>query len=429
MSQSIFNSVNEHCMSAIVEAAGSSRIFASDDIVDEKGIKLWSSGLEITPQAQERLLARKLKKPLESCLVVEDGVGVEDLKNAAEQAMADEHIAQLAGTHASELISIVSKLPLHSVVRLLLTTARNNGSGAFEHAVTASLVAGAIGSLAGKSKAELEALMLAGLLHDVGEAYIDPSYLRTKRVLSPNEWKHIIVHPQVGYMVLSELTDYPGSVARAVREHHERANGSGYPRKLKQHEMCTDAQILSVVTTVCGIAASRHNACHRMKLGLHLVAGEFPPEILKLLAPLWKMRQEVDLPENFDRMTAHSNCVEMFRRLEMANTLCTELLEEPTLLEQPRIEIERAQMLLGRLRVAVSSSGITQAPQCDSQAIEKESYLEFLTVPAEVSWRARNLAREIAFQLSLVPTSLSAILLQLIDLLVDASFQQVSMPN
>lgn len=415
-------------MSAIVEAAGSSRIFASDDIVDEKGVKLWSSGLEITPQAQERLLARKLKKPLESCLAVEDGVGAEDLRNAAEHAMADEHVAQLAGSRATELISIVSKLPLHNVVRLLLTTARNNANGAFEHAVTASLVAGAIGALGGKSASELEMLMLAGLLHDVGEAYIDPSYLRSKRVLSPTEWKHIIVHPHVGYMVLTELTDYPASLARAVREHHERANGSGYPRKLKQHEMCTESQFLSVVTTVCGIAASRHNACHRMKLGLHLVAGEFPADILKLLAPLWKMHKELELPENFDRTSAYTACVELFKRLEMANTLCGELLAEPILLDHYKDEIERAQMLLGRLRIAVSSSGITQAPQYAGQTAGDESYLEYLTVPAEVGWRARNLAREMAFLLPQVPAIISAKMLQLIELLDEASFQQLSMP-
>lgn len=428
MSESIFQNVNEHCMSAIVEAAGSSRIVASDDIVDDKGIKLWSSGLEITPQAHERLLARKLKKPLETCLEVEGGVGPESLKQAAEAAMADPHIAQLAGARSAELITILSRLPLHSVVRLLLTTARNNGSGAFEHAVRAALVAGALGALSGKSGSSLQTLMLAGLLHDIGEAYINPAYLRTKRILSPKEWKHIIVHPHVGYMVLTEMTDYPTQVTHAVREHHERANGSGYPRKITQHGMCEEAQFLSVVTTVCGIAAGGPNACHRMKLGLHLVAGEYPVEILRLLAPLWKLQQDVELPQDFDPVAVHAACVDLYKRLEQANVVCTDLLKDAILLEHSRAEIERAQMLLGRLRIAVSSSGITQMSQPVGQATSDESFLEYLTVPAEVNWRARNLAREISFLVDLVPGAVNAKLLELIGLLDEDSHRHLTAP-
>ncbi len=424
MSHTLFHSVNQHCMNAIVKAANSSRILASDDIVDEKGIKLWSSGLEINQHTQERLLSRKLKRPLETCLIVEDGVNATDLKAAAEQALANEHIAQLVGQRAPALISILCKLPLHNVIRLLLTTSRNSGNGAFDHAVTAALAAGALGASAGRTGSALETLMLSGLLHDIGEAYIDPSYLHTDRVLSPAEWKHIVVHPHVGYLVLSELTDYPAAVSRAVREHHERANGSGYPRKLTLQEMSDEARILSVVTTVCGIAASRRNAVHRMRLGLHLIAGEFPTEVLKLLAPLWKLHKEAELPEGFDPAAAHAKCVDMYARLQKANELCTRLLQEPTLLEQPREGMERAQMLLGRLRIAMSSSGITQAPE--SVAANDESYLELLTMPSEVGWRARNLAREIAFMLPLVPTGISPALLQLVELLDEASFRHLA---
>ena len=91
----------------------------------------------------------------------------------------------------------------------------------------------------GGSTAEVRVAMLCGLLHDLGEMYIDPRYgeADADRALDFQSYQHLVVHPHVGHLLITQLTNYPATVARAIAEHHERMDGSGYPHGLKHDEM------------------------------------------------------------------------------------------------------------------------------------------------------------------------------------------------
>ena len=76
--------------------------------------------------------------------------------------------------------------------------------------------------------------MIAGPLHDLGEMYIAPEFgeAEADRELDALAYRQLVVHPHVGPLLVAQLTNYPGAVARAVAEHHERLDGSGYPHRL-----------------------------------------------------------------------------------------------------------------------------------------------------------------------------------------------------
>jgi HD-GYP domain-containing protein (c-di-GMP phosphodiesterase class II) len=97
-------------------------------------------------------------------------------------------------------------------------------------------LAGALMLDHGGSTAELRVAMLGGLLHDLGEIYIEPRYgeADAERKLDIQSYRHLVVHPYVGHLLLAQLTDYPAAPARAVAEHHERLDGSGYPHALQR---------------------------------------------------------------------------------------------------------------------------------------------------------------------------------------------------
>src|SRR4051812_35616344 len=67
---------NPHALAALVKASEIYAIVASQDIVDVRGLKLWAQGQPVSAALQQRLLERRLQKPLESCLEAEDGVTV-----------------------------------------------------------------------------------------------------------------------------------------------------------------------------------------------------------------------------------------------------------------------------------------------------------------------------------------------------------------
>ena len=69
-----FAFANPHALATILEAGETRRILAATDIFDVSGIKLWARDQPVSGSLQRKLLDRQLKKPLEACLVAEDGV-------------------------------------------------------------------------------------------------------------------------------------------------------------------------------------------------------------------------------------------------------------------------------------------------------------------------------------------------------------------
>ena len=73
-SDAAFGRANPHALAAILEASETKRIIAATDIFDISGMKLWARDQPVSASLQRKLLDRQLRRPLESCLVAEDGV-------------------------------------------------------------------------------------------------------------------------------------------------------------------------------------------------------------------------------------------------------------------------------------------------------------------------------------------------------------------
>jgi len=89
-----------------------------------------------------------------------------------------------------------------------------------------------------KSKHDSLIMGLAGLFHDLGLTRVPEDLLYRIEPLDPEEWEIIKQHPSIGYQMLKEASSMPSEVLQLVLEHHENADGSGYPRGLppgKQH--------------------------------------------------------------------------------------------------------------------------------------------------------------------------------------------------
>jgi len=94
----------------------------------------------------------------------------------------------------------------------------------------------------------LRTLARAGLLHDVGKIGMPDSILSKPAALDPAEWTVIKRHPEVGHEILSRITSLRREAAIVVA-HHERIDGSGYPRGLRGEEIPLEARIVAVADT------------------------------------------------------------------------------------------------------------------------------------------------------------------------------------
>lgn len=102
----------------------------------------------------------------------------------------------------------------------------------------------------------LEDLRLAARMHDVGKASLPAEILSKPSELSSPEKKIIRTHPVLGANILRPLS-FSSNLARIVEEHHEKMDGTGYPKGLKGDEISIEARIIGVADLVDSISTHR----------------------------------------------------------------------------------------------------------------------------------------------------------------------------
>ena len=148
----------------------------------------------------------------------------------------------------------------------------------------------------------IEALRVAALVHDIGKIGVPFEILAKPGSLSPAEWTLIKEHPERGYSILKNVP-FLWPIAESVRQHHERMDGSGYPRGLKGDDILIGARILAVADVVDSLASPRP---YRPALNIDAVLNEIEqeagtlldPEIVKICIRLFRERGFVLPPQS-----------------------------------------------------------------------------------------------------------------------------------
>lgn len=104
---------------------------------------------------------------------------------------------------------------------------------------------------------EIEALKTVGLLHDIGKIAIEESILNKPGKLTEDEWEEIKRHPEIGYRLLNTVNDM-SVMAGYVLFHHEKWDGSGYPKGLKGKEIPLQSRIVAVADTYDAMTSERN---------------------------------------------------------------------------------------------------------------------------------------------------------------------------
>jgi len=125
------------------------------------------------------------------------------------------------------------------------------------HSICVAVYAVAIGIRLQLSTARLNALALAGLLHDIGTTRLDQAVIRKTERLSKEEYDLIKQHSKAGYDFIKDNDRIPAMTKDAILHHHENANGTGYPDGQSEDQISTGAKILHVVDVYDAIMSKR----------------------------------------------------------------------------------------------------------------------------------------------------------------------------
>ncbi len=137
---------------------------------------------------------------------------------------------------------------LHSSVFLLAAAVESRDPYTAGHQADVGVLCEAIGHELGMDDVRLRGLVLGASIHDVGKIAIDQSILAKEGPLTDAEWVILKDHSAVGYRIAGQFP-WPWPIAEMIYQHHERLDGSGYPRQLRGEEILLEARIIAVADT------------------------------------------------------------------------------------------------------------------------------------------------------------------------------------
>lgn len=398
--------VNQHYLDHVVHLSESSEVQACEDIMSGSGIKLVAKGSRIDARVRERLLEHRLIKPLEAMMQVVDSVATRRIDRVG-LTLLERHplLSRICGEaaarrHAAALQQVIVSPQIDS----LLSVYAAQGEGKLEHAVGVALLAAALLEQLPEPRANPQTLMLAGLVHDVGELYIDPALLKAGSRLTPQQWKHIASHPVVGAKVLRDMPGAGVQVAQCVLHHHERLDGFGYPQGLTAESLPVMSQALAVAEMLMGLMESGSHHGERAAVAMRLVPGEFDRRLLDRVVTAARGA----LTEASQAVTASDE--ELAERLALLGTTLANFRDVRRRIEAEQASYGRELRALldhaiargDRIRVALASTGLESCSPAESlarlQALDGPARLEVTLVVRELQWRMGELERQVTIR-------------------------------
>ena len=181
--------------------------------------------------------------------------------------LVDSHIGPLINTYGA--MEYMKNIQVHS-------------DYTYRHSINVAIISGILGKAIGLEKSQLEDLVMAGLLHDIGKIKIALDILNKPGKLSPTEMALMKTHPGNGYQLLLQYNELSESVKLGVYHHHERDDGSGYPGGLTKKEISYYGKIVAIADIYDAMTTDR---VYRRKLTPFCVAETLVEQMYHKLDP------------------------------------------------------------------------------------------------------------------------------------------------
>lgn len=244
-------------------------------IYNSEGLPLLMEQVELTQNLIRRLEALGvdfvyIDDPRTSDIVVQDIVSEEtrvrtvtEIRSTFRQIMGDQIKRtsitglQLGKAFRGVMEIILNDLSNHKESMIMLTNISATDDYLFQHSMNVCIYATMLGMALGYTRDELTTLGIGALLHDVGKTQIPFDLLRKKEPLTDSEFDLIKQHTLYGFKFLKDEPNIPLLSAHCALQHHERMDGSGYPRGLKGNEIHEFGRLLGIVDSYDAMTTHR----------------------------------------------------------------------------------------------------------------------------------------------------------------------------
>lgn len=279
-----------HYLRAVTDMADHSQVVTIDAIYTDKGIKLVDKGIRIDSRMYERLVLYPLRYPVDWHLSADHLVDVAELEaTALAQCETVELMQRLVYSlgDVEPLLAPIRGIVLPPRIAFKLTVMREQRNELFIHSLQMSLVAIYLALQSGRTERECVPLATAALLHDLGMLYMDPAWTDASYRLTGEERKQLVAHSVTSMLMVRSADTYSQAVELAVLEHHERMDGSGYPRGVQGRSISAMGQVLMLAEVISAFFEKfPEMPGQRLSLMLRMNHQRYPAHLVQIILPL-----------------------------------------------------------------------------------------------------------------------------------------------
>lgn len=242
-------------------------------IYSDEGLTLLADGVELTDALIKRLARIDIgyiyiEDALTSDIVI-TGMLQDETRNQALKVIRNEfqHMSGASGIskgfyHLDKkfskiMDSILDDMSLQEDPMIMLLDMHTADNYLYVHSLNVCLYTLVLGIAHGYSKEELRVIGLGALLHDIGKTQIPVKIIQKPGKLTDEEFRHMQAHTEIGFRILKEEPNIPLLAAHCALQHHERIDGSGYPRGLKGPQIHEYAKWLGVADSYDAMTSNR----------------------------------------------------------------------------------------------------------------------------------------------------------------------------
>jgi PAS domain S-box-containing protein len=223
----------------------------------------------ITEDITERKMAEEALQKAHDNLESQVTLRTAELSKANELLQADIVERRKAEEELKQTLEILRK-SVGTTIQVMVSAVEMRDPYTAGHQIRTADLARAIATEMGLPKDKIDGIRMAGSIHDIGKISIPAEILSKPTKLTDIEFSLIKEHSRNGYEMLKNV-ESPWPLAQIVYQHHERMNGSGYPRNLKGDEIIIEARIMAVADVVEAMASHRP---YRPSLGIDAALAE-----------------------------------------------------------------------------------------------------------------------------------------------------------
>lgn len=282
---------NVHYLRALAQLAAQQRVVVRETLYSAQGVVLLAQGTRLSTDAGPMLERNTLASPIYAHVDAAQAVDIRTLEAEVMMLSSSHQLGQLLVKalqgQMPQLLEPLRYMPWPHAASFQLTLVRAQNPALLQHTVLMMMVVVFLGLKVNMPMPDLGRLVGGALLHDVGMLFLPPDLLTHDRHLQPEERQLLTNHSMLGAAVVRACGVYGPDVEVAVREHHERLDGSGYPHGAQGEQISAMGRILmvaEVVSAFYGKYADIPN--HRLQLALRMSQVRLPQELLAHIYPM-----------------------------------------------------------------------------------------------------------------------------------------------